>query len=59
MSPEQKAYNDCLAAFVNVWRDFDPDCTHYIPTTKLPELLSKLPLPLGLNALKNGFGDEF
>mmetsp|Transcript_64826 Transcript_64826/g.159576 ORF Transcript_64826/g.159576 Transcript_64826/m.159576 type:complete len:652 (+) Transcript_64826:132-2087(+) len=37
-----------LAQFVDVWTEFDPDACQHIGVDKIPELILKLPLPLGL-----------
>eukprot|EP00966_Prymnesium_polylepis_P083096 1924587-Prymnesium_polylepis.1 len=34
--------------FVEAWAEFDPDATNYVAMVKLPELLLKLPRPLGM-----------
>lgn len=37
-----------LEVFSEVWTQFDPDATNFIPIAKLPELLLLLPKPLGV-----------
>lgn len=38
-----------METFAEVWAEFDPDATNFISTSQLPDLLLRLPAPLGLS----------
>jgi len=39
--------NDCLAHFIEVWSEFDPEATGFIKINKFHEFLTELGNPLG------------
>ena len=36
-----------ISSFLDTWADINPDGSHYMPTSRFPEFLKKLPAPLG------------
>jgi hypothetical protein len=45
---------ESLNLFVAAWTDLDPDGLEVLPVNNLPELLSRLPPPLGVSCLHAG-----
>jgi len=47
ISPDLVSSSD-LEIFADVWSEFDPDATNYLVISKLPDLLLRVPRPLGV-----------
>lgn len=50
VSPDLASASD-IEVFSEAWQFFDPDATNYVPLQYLPELLLRVPRPLGVKGL--------